>query len=50
MTAASNSALEHQLKKDENVVIFGEDVGITLVAYLGVTAGRKKSMVRTGCF
>ena len=38
MIAALNSALEHQLKKDENVVIFGEDVG-----YFGgvfrVTAG-----------
>ena len=27
MIAALNSALEHQLEKDENVVIFGEDVG-----------------------
>ena len=27
MIAALNSALEHQLIKDENVVIFGEDVG-----------------------
>ena len=27
MIAALNSALEHQLTKDENVVIFGEDVG-----------------------
>lgn len=38
MIAALNSALEHQLERDENVVIFGEDVG-----YFGgvfrVTAG-----------
>ena len=27
MIAALNSALEHQLQRDENVVIFGEDVG-----------------------
>ena len=38
MIAALNSALEHQLQNDPNVVIFGEDVG-----YFGgvfrVTAG-----------
>ncbi len=38
MIAALNSALDHQLDKDPNVVIFGEDVG-----YFGgvfrVTAG-----------
>ena len=27
MIAALNSALAHQLEKDPNVVIFGEDVG-----------------------
>ncbi|GIR76012.1 MAG: hypothetical protein CM15mP78_07110 [Candidatus Poseidoniales archaeon] len=27
MIAALNSALDHQLDKDPNVVIFGEDVG-----------------------
>ena len=27
MIAALNSALEHQLQNDPNVVIFGEDVG-----------------------
>ena len=49
MIAALNSALEHQLKKDENVVIFGEDVG-----YFGgvfrVTAGLQESMVRNCAF
>ena len=46
MIAALNSALDLQLQRDPNVVIFGEDVG-----YFGgvfrVTAGFRKPMAPT---
>ena len=47
MIAALNSALAHQLEKDPNVVIFGEDVG-----YFGgvfrVTLACRRSTDRIG--
>ena len=47
MIAALNSALAHQLEKDPNVVIFGEDVG-----YFGgvfrLLPACKRSTVRIG--
>ena len=48
MIAALNSALEHQLERDPNVVIFGEDVGyfggvfrVTAVSYTHLTLPTK---------
>ena len=46
MIASLNSALKHQLERDKNVVIFGEDVG-----YFGgvfrVTAGLQNEFGRS---